>query len=367
MKKMLRIITLATVTFGCGYAFADSITKPNTFAPGSPIKSSEVNANFDALYTQVNKFGGIINTDATNKRIGIGAVSPQSVLEIFPTTVPGGAAINSFPVSQQTGLGGTVAYRLLMAHGEPGIQLSSDLNISSGQTGTETSLLGLQIGATRPIVNSVEQSTALYNQLFYGGSPFIIVQATPNAPGYPSERFRIDTSGKIGIGITPTYPLHMASGAYVTTGGAWTNASSREYKDNINALSLDIARVTLDQLTPVTYNYKKEPDTQHVGFIAEDVPDLVATKDRKGLSPMDIIAVVTKVVKDQQETIKNQDETIKAQGAAIQKQEKEIQALTTMLQQTLASMSAIQHKVSLIEAAQKPPMLQKASYSEMVH
>jgi hypothetical protein len=35
-----------------------------------------------------------------------------------------------------------------------------------------------------------------------------------------------------------------------------------------------------------------------VGFIAEDVPELVATKDRKGLSPMDIVAVLTKVVQD---------------------------------------------------------------------
>jgi len=37
-----------------------------------------------------------------------------------------------------------------------------------------------------------------------------------------------------------------------------------------------------------------------VGFIAEDVPDLVATEDRKG---MDVVAVLTKVVQDQQKTI----------------------------------------------------------------
>jgi hypothetical protein len=33
------------------------------------------------------------------------------------------------------------------------------------------------------------------------------------------------------------------------------------------------------------------------------VPSLVATKDRKGLSPMDIVAVLTKVVQEQQKTI----------------------------------------------------------------
>lgn len=37
-----------------------------------------------------------------------------------------------------------------------------------------------------------------------------------------------------------------------------------------------------------------------MGFIAEDVPDLVATPNRKSLSPMDIVAVLTKVVQEQQ-------------------------------------------------------------------
>ena len=40
-----------------------------------------------------------------------------------------------------------------------------------------------------------------------------------------------------------------------------------------------------------------------VGFIAEDVPDLVARKGRRGLSSMDIVAVLTRVVQAQQKTI----------------------------------------------------------------
>lgn len=45
-----------------------------------------------------------------------------------------------------------------------------------------------------------------------------------------------------------------------------------------------------------------------MGFIAEDVPELVATKDRKGMSPMDVVAVLTKVVKEQQEAIQGQQQ-----------------------------------------------------------
>jgi len=50
----------------------------------------------------------------------------------------------------------------------------------------------------------------------------------------------------------------------------------------------------LGNLNPVTYNYKREKDEVYAGFIAEDVPELVATKTRKNLSSLDIVAVLTK-------------------------------------------------------------------------
>ena len=40
-----------------------------------------------------------------------------------------------------------------------------------------------------------------------------------------------------------------------------------------------------------------------MGFIAEDAPELVASKDRKGMSSMNVVAVLTKVVQEQQRTI----------------------------------------------------------------
>ena len=97
--------------------------------------------------------------------------------------------------------------------------------------------------------------------------------------------------------------LQMGNGAWCTAGGVWQNASSREYKENIKSLSSSRAMDALEQLNPVEFNYKVDPDEKHLGFIAEDVPDLVATKDRKGMSPMDVVAVLTKVVQEQQKTI----------------------------------------------------------------
>ena len=118
------------------------------------------------------------------------------------------------------------------------------------------------------------------------------------------DRITIDRDGNVGFGVTrPSNPIHLASGAHVTAGGVWTNSSSRSRKENISGLSANEALQTLTELEPVHFNYKNDQAESYVGFIAEDVPDLVATRDRDGLSAMDIVAVLTKVVQEQQKKI----------------------------------------------------------------
>lgn len=118
------------------------------------------------------------------------------------------------------------------------------------------------------------------------------------------DRMTIDRAGNVGIGQPrPNYPLEMASGAHVTPGGVWTNSSSIANKENVESLDPAEALAALAALEPVLFNYKTDREDTHVGFIAEDVPDLVATVDRKGLSSMDIVAVLTRVVQLQQQRI----------------------------------------------------------------
>ena len=149
----------------------------------------------------------------------------------------------------------------------------------------------------------------------------------------PADTFNITSSGYVGIGTrNPSFPLQMASGAHVTTGGVWTNSSSRDYKENISPLSIETAQAALNELEPVTYNYKAESSEQYVGFIAEDVPELVAMGDRKSLSPMDIVAVLTKAVQEQQKMIQEQQRTIQRLLERDQEHEAIIGQLQTALQ-----------------------------------
>ena len=71
----------------------------------------------------------------------------------------------------------------------------------------------------------------------------------------------------------------------------------------------------------MAFTYKAAGGEQHIGFIAEDVPELVATKDRKGLSAMDIVAVLTKVVQEQQKVVqelKAENEGLKAKNESLE-------------------------------------------------
>lgn len=86
--------------------------------------------------------------------------------------------------------------------------------------------------------------------------------------------------------------------------GALTQASSIALKENVAELSGQEAMAALQGLNAVKYNYKADSQKeQRIGFIAEDVPDLVASSERDRLSPMDLIAVLTKAVQEQQKTI----------------------------------------------------------------
>ena len=154
-------------------------------------------------------------------------------------------------------------------------------------------------------------STGTDNFVAFGGGNTIGNAATqidlftaenPTTPvGTP--RLTIISNGYVGIGLqNPLYPLEMAGGAY-TNGSSWIDASSREYKENIELLGTEEALEAIKELNPVKYAYKTDQTEKRVGFISEEVPELVSMKDRKGLSPMDIIAVLTKVVQEQQKTI----------------------------------------------------------------
>jgi Chaperone of endosialidase len=113
------------------------------------------------------------------------------------------------------------------------------------------------------------------------------------------------TTGLIeGVGPLTGGPAQVNIQGNVKVTGTLTQASSIALKENVSELSGQEAMAALQRLSAVKFHYKADAKKeQRLGFIAEDVPDLVATAERDCLSPMDLIAVLTRALQEQQQTI----------------------------------------------------------------
>ncbi len=271
---------------------------------------------------------------SSNGRVGLGTAAPALNLHIVQGDTP------SIRLDQDTSSGWTAQVwdicgnesNFYIRDATGGSKLSFRI-----QPGTPTNTLALKadgkvgIGTWDPDSNLEIESTGSNNvlsvqrtdgatmKLSAMGASGQIGTTTAHAVNFMTNNVKrlsiAANSGYVGIGQTvPSYPLHMGSGAYCTTGGVWTNASSIAFKQDVRPLDLAPAARVLRELQPVSFRYKAAPGEQHLGFIAEEVPELVASRDRRGLSPMDIVAVLTRVVQEQQQTIAEMGRTIGEMG-----------------------------------------------------
>ncbi len=206
----------------------------------------------------------------------------------------------NFFVRDVTG-GSRLPFRIRPGAPTSSIDIAADGNVGIG-TASPTSRLDMTTTtAAVDMLMTQRNGTRTWTVGIGGGSDiWRIRDVTANA-----ARFVISNTGNIGLGglTAPTNPIHHSNGAVLTAGGQWQDVSTRSAKMNIRSLSAHSALQALRQMNPVTFQYKAEPGEEHVGFIAEEVPHIVATKDRKNLSAMDIVAVLTKAVQEQQQII----------------------------------------------------------------
>jgi hypothetical protein len=198
---------------------------------------------------------------------------------------------------------------------QPGAPTSSLTVKSDGKVGMGTWSPGwaVEIQRTGTVADLAVVRTDGAGNIFNAGANY----ANFGSIGTHPMRLLVNSTWKMQLNNDNS--VAMVNGASLTAGGVWTNASSRDYKENITELSAADANETLKGLNPVLYNYKVNKAEKHVGFIAEDVPEMVATKDRKSLSALDIVAVLTRVVQQQDRTIETLSDKLAELEAEINK------------------------------------------------
>ena len=253
--------------------------------------------------------------------IAVGAASPQTEIEVVGDGTPAGAATirssygpsnrNWFGEMKFTGAdglvlnsqtGGSYAEIRFQNNGITNMFLRDNGNLGIGTDAPNTKLEVWGSGrfgdrATTPTISG--GILDVHNPSGSGDSLLV----TSNSFG-TAKVFVVEGGGDVGIGVNnPTHLLDVGTHGAYNDGYAWVAGSSRELKDDITDLSTEDAFATLAGLRPTSFHYKGNQDDLYLGFIAEEVPELVATSDRKGLIAMDIVAVLTKVVQTQQQQL----------------------------------------------------------------
>ena len=110
--------------------------------------------------------------------------------------------------------------------------------------------------------------------------------------------------------------------------------STRTLKRDVQPLSsAHDAEALLSQLQPVSFRWRRDPSDEQAGFIAEDVPELVAGEGTVSISAL--VAVLTQVVKEQAKTIETQ-------GESIARHERELGELRALISQPGAAVAVAQ-------------------------
>jgi len=122
-----------------------------------------------------------------------------------------------------------------------------------------------------------------------------------------TEYLRIDTQGNVGIGESfPDYKLHVNGKVGATS---FVNASSSEYKKNIQKLDESANPVMLEmimKMIPSLYQYKEEfggDGTTRLGFLAEDMPTWVLSNDGKRVDIYELLTMAIGAIQAQQKQI----------------------------------------------------------------
>ena len=242
-----------------------------------------------------------IGLDDATGRYGINMKSDGT--EDFTITQSGNVGIGTSTPASKLHIAGADMYNALLFENT---SANAGRNFILFKTqGTSQGYIGLGGGATN------HMSVAAY-----GASNNIYLETNDLV------RMTILPSGNIGIGTTtPSHPLHMASGAHVTTAGVWTSVSDARLKTNVVNTAYGLS--TVMKLRPVNYIMVKGGEAQ-VGFLAQEVQKIVpevvsgtegdiSKGETLGLSYGNLVPVLTKAIQEQQAEI----EALKAENAAM--------------------------------------------------
>lgn len=142
--------------------------------------------------------------------------------------------------------------------------------------------------------------------------------------------------------ITPGRFLETSTGAYLSTGGTWTNTSDSTKKANFRAVDGESVLSTLAALPVYTWNYTAEDTTtRHMGPTAQAFRAAFNLGDTdKAISTVDIDGVAiagVKALEARTKSLKTETIALREENAALTARLSQLEALVAQLANQLAT------------------------------
>jgi TolA-binding protein len=347
-KRKMKV-ALSTALLAGATALASNVTLPNTFAPSTPARASEVNANFTAVKTAVDdNHARLQSVEGQLAPLQTSVNSLQTNVSSVQSTVAGlNTSVTTLNTTtwRRTGNLGTNATTdyLGTADNTPldlRVNAARVMRLAPGQVGINTTNLEqnteLVVAAPDGFANVMLKN----NQVNAGG--FLISVGDANAAGranfyldayrslsaptFQERRLRIDDIGRLSVNRGDNFIANVGNvpfmvgtdtsngnGAYLTPGGVWTNASSRHFKHALQAVNTASVLEKVLSLKVSTWEYKDSTEGRHMGPMAEDFSTAFALgKDAQRIATVDEGGVALAAIQGLNEKLERENAQLRA-------------------------------------------------------
>jgi hypothetical protein len=281
-------------TFGAtSLAYSDGAFGQNSIAAGYHGQ-----ANFEGSFDWSPAHGTIVSL-------------PDTATEQFIINAPHGVGINTnvgpdgAPLRDEL----TIAPSpdLVAANADLTFETSSQLNGYNG----------FNMGAVPGGFFQIQGLYALGGTVLY--SPLLNINFVHGSSSYGA--FTLNGANQIGA-FAVGHDGASGNNAYLSSGGVWTNASSREFKEDFATVDVGSVLQKLVSIPVQTWFYKQAHDEgQHMGPIAEDFADTFGLgKDKQHIGTVDESGVAFAAIQGLNQKVERENATLREQNADLRSQ-----------------------------------------------
>jgi len=160
-------------------------------------------------------------------------------------------------------------------------------------------------------------------------------------------RFDVNNDGWVEIYDGGTHLIETSTGAYLTLGGAWTDSSDRDLKENLAPVDGQEVLARLADLPITTWNYQAEgPSIRHMGPVAQDFYATFGLgQDERHLAPLDTSGVALAAI----QALYEHSQALEAENEALREQ------VTALRQENAAQQAQIDNLGARVAALERTP------------